>query len=289
MWAFAWAWATLESYVCWASRKWPKNCKVKQLKLCRSHVVLWHRANLWDVWGQLVSRKKVRYHWKYMESVDICIMTHTFLSISFRIYIEPIHKQWHPTTEHLGENLFMRSSWPKQPIFQEEGIQHVIVIANYKEVRRDNWSFQIWKGLDVGCLWTLIAGPSKTGSSRKPQEPRCFVACHTCVSEDSGHQVIKSPFKSHKKDFAQVPVWPWRCSFFGLAFFQVEVNDGPFESLPMLRWSCKKPRTLNLFGSWFRSKFENPTGLKGIWWKMEVLANSNIGNTSWSNELCAIC
>ena len=146
----------------------------------------------------------------------------------FPIHIIPYLHWTYPqtmtsTTEHLGENLFMRSSWPKQPIFQEEGIQHVIVIANYKEVRRDNWSFQIWKGLDVGCLWmemTLISWTVKKhvlGSSRKAQEPRCFMACHTCISEDSGHQVIKSPFKSQKKDFAQVPVWPWRSSFFGLA------------------------------------------------------------------------
>ena len=76
----------------------------------------------------------------------------------FPIHIIPYLHWTYPqtmtsTTEHLGQNLFMRSSWPKQPIFQEEGIQHVIVIANYKEVRRDNWSCQIWKGLDVGCLW----------------------------------------------------------------------------------------------------------------------------------------
>ena len=83
----------------------------------------------------------------------------------FPIHIIPYLHWTYPqamtsTTEHLGENLFVRSSWPKQPIFQEEGIQHVIVIANYKEVRRDNWSFPIWKGLDVGCLWvemTLIS------------------------------------------------------------------------------------------------------------------------------------
>ena len=63
-----------------------------------------------------------------------------------------------------------------------------------------------WMFVDGNDINKLDRQKTCFGSSRKPQEFRCFVACHTCVSEDSGHQVIKSPFKSQKKDFAQVPV-----------------------------------------------------------------------------------